>query len=437
MRETISRLAAAGVLIDTSSMRVYFSGISGVAIGPLAMIAQDLGMDVVGSDMADSLILQEVAKRGIPVSIGQSSGFIEQQHAQMPITWFVYTSALPNDHPELVFAREQNIRVSKRDEFINEILRAEGLRMIAIAGTHGKTTTTAMTTWLFKQLNIPVSYSIGTKLSWAPMGAHQQGSKHFIYECDEYDRNFLSFRPYMSLITSLDYDHPDTYPTPAEYQKAFRDFVDQSEWTYGWDSDEAAVHGQGRNNFSVLQADDAQLAQLKLAGAHNRRNAWLAIQAVSELTETPINRLVEIMNQFPGTARRFERLAENIYTDYGHHPVEIRATLQLAHELNDHVIVVYQPHQNARQHAVASDYQDCFSGADTVYWVPTYLSREDESQAVLTPQDLISKLTTDNAQPAELNLALAEQLKREAAAGKLIIAMGAGPIDDWARNHLV
>ncbi len=418
-------------------MRVYFSGISGVAIGPLAMIAQDLGMDVLGSDVAESAITKSVAARGIPVSIGQSQGFIEKEHAKATITWFVYTAALPHDHPELVFAREHNIRVSKRDEFINEILKAKGLQMIAIAGTHGKTTTTAMTTWLFKQLHIPISYSIGTQLSWAPMGAFQAGSNYFVYECDEYDRNFLNFRPHVSLLTSIDYDHPDTYPSQSDYDAAFNDFIEQSETVIGWEEDMVRFSNSNQRNRTILDPNEASIKAITLAGEHNRFNAWLAISAVSKLTNTPTSELITLMNNFPGTARRFEKLAENIYTDYGHHPVEIRATLQLSHELNDHVVVVYQPHQNVRQHAVADQYQDCFAGADTVYWTPTYLTREDASQTTLSPEQLIQKLTTNNARPAELDIALAEKLKSIAADGTLVLVLGAGPIDEWARNHLL
>jgi UDP-N-acetylmuramate--alanine ligase len=109
--------------------------------------------------------------------------------------------------------------------------------LIAIAGTHGKTTTTAIAVWLFKQLNMPVSYSVGAKISFGDMGAFDPSSKYFVYECDEFDRNFLAFHPYLSIISGVSYDHHEIFPTLENYQQAFRDFIGQSEWTIAWKQD--------------------------------------------------------------------------------------------------------------------------------------------------------------------------------------------------------
>ena len=417
-------------------MRVYFSAIGGVGIGPLALIAKDLGMDVLGSDVAETSITAEIAAKGIPIIMGQSQGAIKAEHAKKPIDWLVYSSSLPHDHPELVFAREAGIRVSKRDDFICEITKAEGLKMLAIAGTHGKTSTTGMAVWLMKELGQAVSYSIGTQLTWGPMGAYQKDSTYFVYECDEYDRNFLSFHPRLSLLTSVDYDHPDIYPTRTDYQAAFRQFCGQSEAIIAWERDAAAIELAHKSNATLFDISGVDLGSITLAGEHVRQNAWLAIQAIGSITGEAVSKLTEIMNRFPGTTRRFEKVAANIYSDYAHHPAEIRATLQMARELSDDVIVVYQPHQNERQHAIKSEYGDCFASASKVYWTPTYLTRENEKLAVLTPAQLISSLSTNNAVPAELDLDLARTLKAEAASGKLILALGAGPIDSWVRGHL-
>src|SRR5690606_34045382 len=160
----------------------------------------DAGYRVVGSDAADSPVVTELREAGIIVNIGQDGTFLEACHQEMAVEWFVHTSALPEDHPELVFAREHGIRTSKRDEFLSHFIEERDLKLIAVAGTHGKTTTTGMFVWTLKQLDIPVSYSIGTTVPFGPSGAYDAQSEYFVYECDEYDRNFLQYSPALSLV---------------------------------------------------------------------------------------------------------------------------------------------------------------------------------------------------------------------------------------------
>lgn len=193
-------------------MNIYFSGLGGVGIGPLTEIARDAGETVMGSDLHESLLTEELRTQGVKVNIGQDGSFLKACHDESPLDWFVYTAALPADHAELMLAKELGIRTAKRDEFLAEFIKAHNLKLIAISGTHGKTTTTGMTVWTLKQLGIPVSYSVGTTISFGPSGAYDPQSEYFVYECDEYDRNFLHFFPYVSLLPSVDYDHPDTYP---------------------------------------------------------------------------------------------------------------------------------------------------------------------------------------------------------------------------------
>ena len=168
-------------------MNIYFSGIGGVGLGPLAEIAHDAGHIVHGSDMQESLTTRELQERGIPVSTDQTGDYLMYCHRQQSIDWFVYTAGLPSDHPELLKARELGLHLAKRDELINYIIGEKGLKLIAIAGTHGKTTTTAMMVWVFRQLNIPVSFSIGATTSFAPSGYFDPNSRYFVYECDEFD----------------------------------------------------------------------------------------------------------------------------------------------------------------------------------------------------------------------------------------------------------
>ncbi len=420
-------------------MRIYFAGIGGVGIGPLAAIAKEAGYDVAGYDQASTPITEELIAKGITISIGPGPAEIAAAYRERPIDWLVATAALPKDDPIFAFAREHHIRISKRDELINQLVHDKRQKLIAVSGTHGKTTITAMLTWLFDQFDIPESHSIGTRVSFAPSGSFSDEGQCFIYEADEYDRNMLHFHPEISLITSLDYDHPDVYATREEYKEAFRQFAAQSRHVFAWKHDLNYI-GVAPDEKRIKAVDGmlSHEAVLTLPGTHNRRNALLACAVFDSLfPELALTQILAAINRFPGTQRRFERLAENLYSDYGHHPAEIAATLQLANELNKRVVLIYQPHQNIRQHEMAAEYRDCFSEAKHVYWLPTYLTREDPQLPVLTPKQLIAKLSNPKiAEPAEMNDQLVSAIRRELDHRSLVLVMGAGDIDKWLREHL-
>lgn len=413
-------------------MNIFFSGIGGVGIGPLAEIAYDAGYGVQGSDAQASPTTETLRKKGIEIALEQDGSFLETCHQTKPINWYIYTSALPSDHPELLKARELGIKTAKRDELLAHIIEEKNLKLIAISGTHGKTTTTGMLVWVLQNLGVPISYSVGTALSFGPSGTYVPGSEYFIYECDEFDRNFLHFSPYLSLITSLDYDHPDTYPTSDEYFDAFRQFARQSGHIIMWQHDNAHI----TDNLSAWLLGDQEVTPLAVVGAHNRRNATLVLKTAEYLGLNQ-DKARQALEAFPGTVRRFEKLGQNLYSDYGHHPVEIAATLQLAREITDDVVLVYQPHQNIRQHEIQADYTDCFENASEIYWLPTYLSREDPSLPILTPNELTQDIINKQIiHIAELDDALWEKIQSARNEGRLVLLMGAGSIDSWARKHL-
>lgn len=414
-------------------MKIFFSGIGGAGLGPLAQICLDCGWEVVGSDVATSLITQELEKRGVTVSLDQSGVFLEEEHKKAVVDLYVYSSAVKEDNAEFQKALQLGIPTSKRSGLINKILSEKQLKLLAVAGTHGKTTTTAMCVWLFKQLGVPVSYSIGTTLNWAPAAAYETGAEWFVYECDEFDRNFLDFYPDISLVTSFDYDHPDTYPTEQEYRKAFQRFVSQSSRVALWSKDVNAIFGEKKPDNTAILVDSEVQEYLYLQGQHNRKNATLAIHTLTPILPNDFD-LIAHMNTFPGTVRRFEKLKENLYSDYAHHPTEIRATIQMAKELSDKVVVVYQPHQNLRQYEVKDQYTQCFEGAKRVYWLPTYLSRDPKDIAVLTPEELTQDISNTEVILCGLDDALSGDLKAELAQGMLVVGMGAGSIDAWLRN---
>lgn len=413
-------------------MNVYFSGIGGVGIGPLAEVAADAGYQVQGSDREETAIVRQLEDRSIIVHIGQDGSFLRQCHEKQPVDWFVYTSALPANHPELLVAQELGIKIAKRGELLKHIIAEKNLKFIAVAGSHGKTTATGMLIWLFQQLHIPVSYSVGATLSFAPSGHYSADSEYFVYECDEYDRNFLQYFPDVSLITSIEHDHPDIYPTEMDYIEAFRQFIGQSKHTIMWQADNTLIDASANDGWILSHHD--LLQSITLPGNHNRRNATLVAKTAEYLQLADQLQVVNAINSYPGTDRRFERLAENLYTDYAHHPSEIAASLQLARELSEHIVAVYQPHQNTRQHKVIDQYADCFDLAEEIYWLPTYLSREDSSLDILTPQDFIARMNSKTAHAAEMNDGLWQTIQKARQSGKLVLCMGAGTIDEWVRS---
>lgn len=424
-----------GFEVYTRGMKIYFCGIGGVGLGPLAEIARDAGHTVIGSDQAESLTTRELAASGVEVSFVQDGTFLRATHDNEPIEWFVYTAGLPAGHPELVAAQELGIRTSKRDELLSQIIRDKDLRLIAVAGTHGKTTVTGMTVWMLQQLHVPVSYSIGSTIGFGPSGKYVEGSQYFVYECDEFDRNFLHFLPEESLIVSVDYDHPDVYPDEADYRRAFADFAEQSQHVISWQSVVGSDIGNPTRDTLLADSD---VMSLRIAGAHNRANATL-VATLGLRLGLDAREIRTALETFPGTLRRFEKLESNLYSDYGHHPVEIRATLQMARELSDHVVLVYQPHQNVRQHQIfeAGGYGDCTAAAEHVYWLPTYLSREDADLPVLSPDELTRDLPNHQSiSLATMDDTLWDKLVELRERGCLVVCMGAGSIDGWIRQRL-
>jgi len=425
-------------------MHIYFSGIGGAGIGPLSQVAFDAGYQVSGSDKQDSQYLGYLKKHGISnIHVGQTYDAITAVHENQPIDWFVYTSALAieqADAPELQFCRDHGIKATKRDDLINHIIEEKNLKLLAIAGTHGKTTTTAMLIWLLKQIGEPLAYSVGAKLPFGDMGSFEQGAQYFVYEADEFDRNFLAFRPHLSLITGIDWDHPDIYPTREEYEQAFSEFIQQSESAVIWESDMPKLTVETTGKITLLDDNDPQLGAVTLPGLVNRRDAWQVIQAVHHLTGHAVDRLVDYINRFPGLSRRFEQIVPGLYSDYAHTPPKIRGALQLAHEVaGDNVVVVYEGLHNTRQHFIKDELRDLFNDVKQLYIVPSYLAREDPSLQLLQPADL-KGLLSDHVQakttPSQLDHALHDAIQTHLDSGDTVLCLTAGggnSLDEWLR----
>ena len=265
----------------------------------------------------------------------------------------------------------------------------------------------------------------------------------------------MKYHPWLAVIPAVSYDHPDIYPTREDYEKAFLQFEAQSENVIEFVDGEVKRRDGGRTMF--------RKDNFSLAGEVRKQDAALAAEAVLEIMrddvmhrgrivhdggfatearnwDSEVQEIVGTLNEFPGVGRRFEKIADGVYTDYAHHPEEIAATVEIAKEEAElkglkGVVVVYQPHQNIRQHEVKDDYKESFVGADKLFWLPTYLVREDPNLAVITPEEFVAGLSNKEvAEAAEMNDDLAKKLWGYVDEGYLVILMTAGPADEWFRK---
>jgi UDP-N-acetylmuramate--alanine ligase len=426
-------------------MHVYFSGINGAGISALALLAKQAGFAVSGSDKQDGAYIHSLREHGVTeIAIDQSYEHIAALHQQHPIDWLVYSSALSMeqaDAPELHFCKEHNIKTSKRDEFLNMLLTEKNQKLVAIAGTHGKSTTTAMAVWLCKELGLPVSYSLGAKIAFGDPSVFSPDNEYFIYECDEFDRNFLAFHPYLSAITGLSWDHHEIFPSQENYNQAFRDFISQSENTLAWQSDLQKLGLEPTSRIQALNKAGPAIDSLQLAGRFNREDAWLAMYIVARIASQPVEKLQASIERFPGLAQRMEQLAPHLYTNYAHTPEKIKGGMSAAQEIAQahDIVVIYEPLTNRRQHHIKEQYKDAFAGAKKLYWVPSYLAREDPSLPILSPEELISSLSNaEIAEPAQLNDQLKARIQAHLQQGDMVVAMGAsgpGSLDEWLRRN--
>lgn len=416
-------------------MNIYFSGIGGSGIAPLAQLALDAGYKVFGSDQnLESPIIMDLIKRGVIVSEDQSGEFLETIKKEYGIDWMVYTSALPTTHPELVKADELGIKFTKRDKFIPEFIKKHNFTLLAVAGTHGKTTTTTMLIWLFKNLGISISYLVGSTLPFGPAGKFENSSRYFIYECDEYDKNFLQYYPDISIVPAIDHDHIDIYPTLDSYQTAFKQFFKQSKKAYLWQKDFVDKFA-GLDNLNILYNTNNNINLL----GHNKQNASLIIEMLrNDFPEISIDKATEILNSVPQPGRRFEKIKENLISDYAHHPKEVESTINMAKEYLqkynfNKLVIVYQPHHNGRQEEFQNAYDRAFKNADKVYWLPTYLARVKEGEKILTAKYLSRNVK--NVTISNMDDNLKNNIQNELNENNLVVIMSAGPLDSWLRKN--
>mgnify|MGYP000040485116 FL=1 len=387
--------------------RIHFIGIGGTGLSAIARLLAERGVQVSGSDRALSPLAQELAAAGVRVSVG---------HAPENVTGaslVVRSSAIPDDNPEVQAALAAGIPVLKRAEFLGRLM--EGRQVIAVAGTHGKTTTTAMLAWMLTCQGLDPSYIIGGVSLNLSANAHAGQGRSFVIEADEYDRMFLGLNPHLAVITFLEHDHPDCFPTPQDYRDAFEAFVgriqpggslvtcaDQRETfelafavPQGVEAVSYALNTPAHYRISAPRPNDmggfsgdvfhqgALLAHidLQVPGLHNLSNA-LATLAAAHRLGLDLPTAADALRTFQGTGRRFQVLGEargvTIIDDYAHRPTEIRATLAAARARypGKRIWVVWQPHTYTRTATLLDQFRAAFADADQVIVTEIYAARE-------------------------------------------------------------
>lgn len=431
--------------------RVHLIGICGSGMSSMALWYLDRGFEVSGCDSNPGENLAELLSAGIAVSEKHDPVHIEKADR------VVYSAAVPSDHPEIMSAREKGIPVLRRSEALAELANAS--QLLAVAGAHGKTTTTAMTGWILQETGHDPTVMVGGEVSaWG--GNFRPGSMLTVVEADEYDRTFLRLRPESAAVTSFAIEHLECYGTPAALSMAFGVFLEMTRpggtvivpfinrdlaiWAERIERNVITTGPEGSVFCRPLGTDkwhqkymiDGIEGDLPLPGNHNLRNAETAIALASTAGVEPEDS-VRALESFPGVSRRLELIgtlgSAVVLSDYAHHPDEIEAALQGVSQVSGgKIVVVFQPHLYSRTAAQYELAGKALSSADRVLVLPIYPAREKSIPGVTSRLVVDASVRSGGncrlCMPDDLRKLLIE-IKAE-----IIVFMGAGSIDTFARK---
>lgn len=446
---------------------VHFIGIGGIGMSGIAEVLHNLGYKVQGSDQADSANVQRLRDKGIEVFVGHKAENIGKADV------VVVSTAIRPNNPELVEARENLLPIVRRAEMLAELMRFR--QAIAIGGTHGKTTTTSMVATLLEAGHLDPTVINGGIINAYGTNARMGEGEWMVVEADESDGTFLKLPADIAVITNIDPEHLDHYGSFDNVRAAFRQFVenvpfygfgvmcldhpevqalvsrieDRRVITYG-ENPQADVRFSNHcmdgavSVFDVVIRDrkgevvEIKDLRLPMPGRHNVSNATAAIAVAHELGLTADD-IRKGLSGFGGVKRRFTHTGSwngvEIFDDYGHHPVEIKAVLRAAREAAPkRVIAIAQPHRFTRLASLFDDFSTCFNDADTVMIAPVYTAGEDPIEGV-TSEALVSKIKTAGHRDArylEDPAHLPEAIKALAQEGDFVVFLGAGNITQWA-----
>ncbi len=448
--------------------RVHLVGLGGAGLSGIARLLMAQGVEVSGSDAADSPTLRSLVAEGARAFVGHAA---EQLGAADTV---VVSTAVREDNPEVVEARRRGLRVLPRSAALQSVMQSR--RVVAVTGTHGKTTTTSMLTMALRATGADPSYAIGGDLADTGTNAHRGGGDLFVVEADESDGAFLVYEPHAAVVTSVDADHLDVWGTEEAYRGAFVSFLDRVEpagflvvagddpgarllgttaesrgievlWVGAADSDDlrlasTAPVGDG-SRTSIQRRDGSHLdLRLRVPGRHYAVDAALALAVGLRLGlgEQP---LLEGLAAFTGTRRRMERIGEvfgvRVYDSYAHHPAEITGDLAAARTLvgRGRLLVCFQPHLVSRVRAFGSAMGVALGAADEVVVLDVYLAREDpepgvDAALVAGSVPLPADRVHVGPEPSEVPALLVER----ARPGDLVLTLGAGDVTALAPRVL-
>lgn len=448
---------------------IHFTGIGGIGMSGIAEILHELGYQVQGSDISENANVRRLRTKGIPVSIPQSADNLEG------VSIVVISTAIKADNPELIAARERFLPVVHRAEMLGELMRLRW--SVAVAGTHGKTTTTSLVATLFDAAGIdPTVINGGIISSWGS-NARLGSGDWMVVEADESDGSFSRLKPTVAIVTNIDPEHLDHHGSFENLETAFANFIssipfygfaslcidhpsvqkllpsvsDRRVITYGLsaNADVRAVnlrHEDGHMLFDVLLSERLDIAidklenvQFPMLGEHNVQNCLAAISICLEMAIEP-NTILTGLRQFKGVGRRFDFKGETdgitIIDDYGHHPVEIRAALSAGRMRcgQNRLIAVVQPHRYSRLRDLFADFCACFNEADHVLVADVYAAGETPIEG-FEKENLVEGLRAwghRSVQTMKSPENLAEQINELAQSGDLVMCLGAGTVTAWA-----
>ena len=449
--------------------RIFFVGIGGAGMGGIAEVLLNEGYQVAGSDIQAGAMTQRLTALGADIAIGHKAENVKGANV------VVVSSAINEANPEIQFARQQRIPIIRRAEMLAELMRFR--HGIAVAGTHGKTTTTSLIATIFGEAETDPTFVIGGLLNSAGTNARLGKSRYLIAEADESDASFLHLQPMMSVVTNIEADHMDTYDgdfskmtdTYIEFlhnlpfygqavvcgdDPVIRDLlprIGRSVLTYGFndDNDVRATNIQyqfGRTTFDVIRPGREPLAiELKLSGAHNVLNALAAITVATE-EDIEDSAICRALATFGGIGRRFEVLGEfstsvgevTLVDDYGHHPTEVAATIAAARNNwpSQRLVMVYQPHRFSRTRDLYEDFVEVLSQVDCLLLLDVYAASEQPIEGADSRALARSIRARGQLEPVyvgsheELPSILANQLQN----GDIVMTQGAGNIGQLAKK---
>jgi UDP-N-acetylmuramate--alanine ligase len=364
---------------EWASRRLHFVGIGGAGMSGLALVCAELGAAVTGSDRADSSYMERLRAAGLDPVVGHEATNLPDG-AEL-----VVSTAIGEDNPELALARERGVEPIHRGALLAQLCAEK--RLIAVAGTHGKTTTTAMLVWALRALGADPAFFVGGEAPGlgADGGAANAGwgsGEWVVAEADESDASFLRLKPEVAVVTNVEMDHHSRWGSVAELRAAFRDFVAPAATVVAPADGSLGEITEGKEVAGfAADAPGPALLDLAVPGHHNLLNARAALAAL-EAAGAEVARAAAALADFPGVKRRLElkgsRAGARIYDDYAHHPTEVRAALSALRETEpDRLIAVFQPHLYSRTKAFVEEFGAALALADEAVVLDVYPAREE------------------------------------------------------------